>query len=132
METEIMKFKSIMSLILFIAVLSFQPLFAEDDQAKMFEQYHKAAEQGDAKAQFNLGWCYSKGEGVAKDTKTAVAWYRKAAEQGDMAAQYALGACYFCGEGVGKDEAEAVNWYRKAAEQGYALAREALKELQVK
>jgi TPR repeat protein len=32
-----------------------------------------AAEQGDAKAQFSLGWCYSKGEGVAKDTKKAVA-----------------------------------------------------------
>ena len=54
------------------------------------DAFRRAAEQGDAKAQFSLGWCYSKGEGVAKDTKKAVAWYRKAAEQGDMAAQYAL------------------------------------------
>ena len=29
--------------------------------------YRKGAEQGDALAQFNLGFCYDNGDGVAKD-----------------------------------------------------------------
>ena len=57
---------------------------------------------------------------------------RKAAEHGDAMAQFSLGVCYQNGWGVGKDTDEAAKWYRKAAEQGYALAREALKELEVK
>ena len=57
---------------------------------------------------------------------------RNTAEQGDAMAQFSLGVCYQNGWGVGRDEAEAMHWYRKAAEQGYVLAREALKELQVK
>ena len=33
-------------------------------------------------AQFNLGVCYDKGTGVAKDAAEAVKWYRRAVEQG--------------------------------------------------
>ena len=33
------------------------------------------------RGQYNLGVCYYKGEGVAKDQVEAVKWYRKAAEQ---------------------------------------------------
>ena len=44
--------------------------------------YRKAAEQGDAKAQNNLGVVYDRGEGVPQDDAEAVKWYRKAAEQG--------------------------------------------------
>ena len=32
----------------------------------------KAAEQGNAEAQYNLGMCYANGDGVAKDMKEAV------------------------------------------------------------
>ncbi|MCD7798298.1 MAG: SEL1-like repeat protein, partial [Akkermansiaceae bacterium] len=39
----------------------------------------RKAEQGDAEAQYELGVCYFKGEGVEKDEKEAVRWYRKAA-----------------------------------------------------
>jgi len=49
--------------------------------------YRKAAEHGDAKAQYNLGIAYAKGEGIAKDEAQAVEWFRKAAEQGDSDAQ---------------------------------------------
>jgi TPR repeat protein len=42
----------------------------------------KAAEQGDAEAQYNLGFCYGNGEGVEKSFTEAVKWYKKAAEQG--------------------------------------------------
>lgn len=46
------------------------------------EWYRKAAEQGDAAAQYNLGWMYWKGHGVWQSDTEAMKWYRKAAEQG--------------------------------------------------
>jgi TPR repeat protein len=42
----------------------------------------KSAYQGDAEAQFDLGWRYAYGYGVKQDDAEAVKWYRKAAEQG--------------------------------------------------
>ena len=83
----------------------------------------KAAEQGNADAQNNLGVMYQYGEGVSQDKAEAVRWYRKAAEQGYAAAQNNLGVMYDNGEGVSQDKAEAVRWYRKAAEQGNAAAQ---------
>ena len=44
--------------------------------------YRKAAGQGDANAQSNLGWMYTKGRGALQDDKEAVKWNTKAAEQG--------------------------------------------------
>ena len=41
-------------------------------------------QQGDADAQFELGFCYANGKGVEQDQAEAVSWYRKAAEQGDV------------------------------------------------
>ena len=85
--------------------------------------YRKAAEQGNASAQCNLGFCYKKGQGVTQDYYEAVKWYHKAAEQGNTFAQYNLGVCYKNGDGVTQDYYEAVKWYRKAAEQGDADAQ---------
>lgn len=44
--------------------------------------FRKAAEQGNAYGQSNLGECYEKGFGVLKDKAQAAYWYQKAAEQG--------------------------------------------------
>ena len=52
--------------------------------------YRKAAEKGDADAQFNLGFCYYNGKGVEKDLIEYVKWLRKAAEQGDEFAKKSL------------------------------------------
>ena len=60
------------------------------EEMPLITEYRKAAEQGKAIAQYNLGYCYEKGLGVVKDPTEAVKWYRKAAEQGDAAAQAAL------------------------------------------
>jgi TPR repeat protein len=49
--------------------------------------YQKAADQGQAKAQYNLGVMYANGKGVLKDDKQAVYWYQKAADQGQAKAQ---------------------------------------------
>lgn len=87
------------------------------------------AEQGDAAAQFKLGFRYSNGQDVPKNEAAAVRWYYKAAEQGLAAAQNNLGAAFASGRGVAKDDSEAVKWYRKAAEQGHAYAQSNLGEM---
>lgn len=85
--------------------------------------YRKAAEQGHAQAQVNLGTLYSKGLGVRRDYTEAVKWYREAAEQEHAQAQSNLGVMYSEGQGVEQDYKEAVKWCRKAAEQGHAQAQ---------
>ena len=64
------------------------------------EWWTKAAEQGHAAAQNNLGSCYYEGEGVAQSFEQAVEWWTKAAEQGHAEAQNNLGGRYYSGEGV--------------------------------
>jgi len=90
---------------------------------KALELFKPFAEQGDAKAQYNLGIMYGYGRGVPQNNKEAVKWYRKAAEQGYVLAQYNLGIMYGYGRGVPQNNKEAVKWYRKAAEQGLAIAQ---------
>ena len=88
----------------------------ENNMVEAAEWYRKAADQNDLDAQYKLGVCYEKGEGVGKDLKEAAKWYRKAAEKGIVEAQIALGACYENGRGLPPNCKEAVNWYRKAAD----------------
>ena len=88
-----------------------------------FNETQKLAEQGDARAQFNLAIMYENGDGVPQDNQKAVEWYRKAAEQGHANAQLNLGFMYEKSYGVPQDKQKAVEWYRKAAEQGHATAQ---------
>ena len=81
------------------------------------------ADQGDAFAQFSLGYMCRKGQAVPQDNTEAIKWYRKAAEQGLAAAQSNIGFMYQNGQGVPQNLDEAANWYRKAAEQGDSDAR---------
>ena len=57
------------------------------------EWYAKAAAQGLAIAQSNLGFFYENGTGVAQDFKTAAAWFAKAAAQGEADAAVRRDAC---------------------------------------
>ena len=95
---------------------------AETSDAEWVKSYRKAAEQNDALAQFNLGFAYANGLGVAKDDAEAVKWLRKAADQRNVQAETALGYFYATGQGVAKEDTEAAKWYRKAAEQNFAQA----------
>jgi uncharacterized protein len=79
-----------------------------------------AAEQGDLKAQNELGLVYVQGKGVARDYKEAVKWFRQAAEREYAPAQKNLGQMYLLGTGVAQSHARAVDWNRRAAEQGNA------------
>ncbi len=96
--------------------------YQRKDYKEVVRLYHLSAEQGDATAQFNLGWMYGNGQGVPQDYKEAVRWYRLSAEQGTARAQVFLGAMYGNGQGVPQDYKEAVRWYRLSAEQGNAEA----------
>ena len=62
---------------------------ARDDR-KAVEWFRKAANQGHAFAQNNLGWMYKEGRGVARDDRKAVEWYRKSANQGHAYGQTTL------------------------------------------
>ena len=59
----------------------------EQDDVEAVAWYRKAAEQGDAAAQFNLGWMYAEGRGMERNYTIAVEWYLKAAERGHERAQ---------------------------------------------
>ena len=45
------------------------------------------AEQGDASAQYALGFMYANGQGVPQDSAESMKWYRKASDQGNADAQ---------------------------------------------
>ena len=101
-------------------------VFGDDFQDALERQDYKEAhrlilplaEQGNASAQFNLGWMYYTGQGVPQDYKEAVKWYCLAAEQGYASAQCSLGEMHYGGEGVPQDYAEAIRLWKLAAEQG--------------
>jgi len=93
------------------------------DMSESAKWYRKAAEGGEATAQFSLGLGYENGNGVNKDIAEAIKWYRKAAEQGDAAAQNQYGYMLWSGTGVAKNHAEAAKWYREGAEAGHKVAQ---------
>ena len=79
--------------------------------------YQKAAQQGDVRAQNNLGIMYAEGRGVAQDDKQAAAWWQKAAQQGDAGAQNNLAMMYAEGIGVAKNLQQAKAWWQKVLAQ---------------
>lgn len=97
--------------------------FDRGDYAAALLEWRPLAEQGNARAQFLLGYMNGHGQGVPQDDTKAAKWYRKAAEQGHASAQNNLGQLYESGLGVGPDDAEAKKWYRKAAAQGNENAK---------
>lgn len=93
------------------------------DYAEALTWYRRAAEQGHADAQYEIGHLYHNGHGVSQSYAEAAQWYRRAAEQGHAKAQFLLGLMYHYGHGVPQNDAEALRWYRRAAEQGHAPAQ---------
>jgi soluble lytic murein transglycosylase-like protein len=67
------------------------------DVALAVQLYCEAARRGDAEAQFNLGWLYANGRGVARDDAVASYFFRLAAQQGH---EYAARMLRFVGEPV--------------------------------
>ena len=97
--------------------------YKDKDYKTALKEFMISAKEGDAGAQFYLGFMYGDGKGVTQHYKEAVKWYRKAAEQGFSNAQHNLGFMYSNGKGVVQSYKEAVRWYRKAADQGFSNAQ---------
>ncbi len=100
-----------------------QVAYDHEDYATSFRLWRPLAEQGNAGAQYNIGFMYYNGDGVATDYKEAKKWLRKAADQGDTNAQYNLGVMYDNGVGVPMDLQEAEKWYRQSANVGNSKAQ---------
>ncbi|WP_130471962.1 tetratricopeptide repeat protein [Candidatus Magnetaquicoccus inordinatus] len=84
------------------------------------------AEQGNGKAQYNLGAMLLHGQGVARNDGEALQWMRRAAEQNILPAQHNLAVMLLQGQGVERNPLEAVKWFRQAAEQGDPRSQHAL------
>ena len=101
------------------------------DYAEALSWYRKAADQGDAGAEFCLGWMYENGLGVTRDCAEAtpqdygeaVRWFYRAARQGNADAENSLGTMYAGGFGVLRDYSEALKWYLRAAAKHHPTAR---------
>jgi hypothetical protein len=81
------------------------------------KQYLKAAEHGDAEAQYRLGSCYNI-PGTPEDAAWMLKWVFKDADDSTVAFQ------------VTSWQAEALKWYLKAARQGHMSAQLALEQMQ--
>ena len=94
------------------------------DYAEAMRRYRRAADQGNAEAQYNIGNSLQRWAGACRWTlpKRCVG-IRKAADQGHAWAQYNVGGLDYTGWGVAMDYAEAMRWYRKAAGQGHDRAQ---------
>jgi len=60
------------------------------DLAEGVKWLQRAARQGDAKAQYNLGVAYRDGEGVRQNRRQARSWLERAAKQGHKKATRVL------------------------------------------
>lgn len=109
----------------------------EEDNKSYIERITKAANQGDAEAQYELGKCYEKGIGVKQNLMTAENYYNIAAPK-NVSAQLSLGDMYFVRGAGGIKEIrnkkyldeenneslkKAVDWYRKATNAGNLVAQ---------
>ncbi|KAF9140304.1 hypothetical protein BGX30_006713 [Mortierella sp. GBA39] len=79
-----------------------------------------AAQQGLPKAQFTIGNVYGTGDGVRKDTATAVEWFHKAIScgDGDEWSHFTKGHMCRTGLGVPRNLGKAVEWFENAALHG--------------
>ena len=88
--------------------------FYDNDYPNAARWFTKAAELGEAEAQFSLGNMYAEGHGVPQDDQQSVSLFRKAAEQGFAPAQVNLGVMYTQGQGIERDMVEAHKWFNIA------------------
>lgn len=136
--------------------------YAEDylgAYSSAFQWFLKAAQMGNAEAQYKVGNAFKEGKGIDSDKDKSAEWYRKAADQGYSGAEYQLGIYYKdkndlrnalewlrksasrgdCDSmfGIGniymmmQDKETAIKWYQKAAEQGDMKSEKMLKDLSV-
>lgn len=97
--------------------------YQQHDYPAALNAWHRAAQQGDSDAEYNLGQLYRLGHGVKISYPTAQSYYLKAAQKNHPLAQLNLGTLYYSGN-LGSDQQEnAFYWLQKAAKNDNAAAQ---------
>jgi TPR repeat protein len=87
------------------------------------EWFRKAAENGEAAAQFELGIRLRVGSFADREPTQAAHWLRRAADQGHAGALFVLGVMFERGEGVRSHAGAAQQCFRLAAIRDHRVAR---------
>ncbi len=106
-----------MFIFLFVILLPFSL------HAKNLQATQQAANNGEARAQYDLAIRYLKGNGVEKDSASAIKWLKKSAGQNFVSAQHKLGILYREGRKVDTDMDQAIEYLMMAADHGNATAQ---------
>ena len=105
---------------------------ARNDLNRSFDYFKQGYEKGSMKCAYALGDCYHFGNGVRRNSRTALRYYKEAfeklyleAENGDMISQDIIGDYFMRGDSMGqqRDTIEALKWYKIAVENGNANAQ---------
>jgi uncharacterized protein len=114
-----------------VLALSYGPVLAGDiedaihsmragDFAEAYCILKPYAENGDAEAQYNIGWMYLNGYGLAMNDSLALEWWQRASDQGYTDASFSIAMLYSLGEGqVKKDMDKAIDYYLLAVRAGH-------------
>lgn len=82
---------------------------------ELFEHYQRAAESGEAQAQYKLGLAYEHGLGVIQNEQQALLWYEASAQQQFREAQLRLGYAHYDGSlGLSANVLRAQDWFGAA------------------
>ncbi len=68
--------------------------YTHTDYVEVILRCRNKADQGDAEAQINLGYCYQYGECIQKNINQSIYWYNEAAKQNHPAAIFFLNLFY--------------------------------------
>lgn len=101
------------------------------DYETAVRHWGKLADHGYPEAQFRLGKCYLKGEGVEEDPEKAYALFKRAAKDEEIKARafFELGRIHEKGEGAKQSGPLAERYYREALKRHYDKAAYYLAQL---
>lgn len=111
--------------------------YSVGDYAKAMVEFKAAAEGGDPRAEYYVGFLYYRGYGVSKDFAEAANWFGRSAAKRDSRAQYYVAKMHEKGEGMDKDLVQAHLWFSLSAKyapnpRDAAYTREEIEKLERK
>jgi TPR repeat protein len=109
---------------LLLAALFDQGRGVRRDAQQALAWRRRAAELGDAQAQYALGRQYLEGRGVPAQPREGALWFERAAQQGHPDARFELGRMLAQGHGVPPDAQQGRALIEQAAEAGSGAARD--------
>jgi len=98
----------------------------ENSKESGLEMLQRLADQGNVRAQAELGRAYYFGLGVTRNNSLAFNLLKAAARENDTDSEFYLAILYAEGDGVLPDDKKSVQWLKKAAEAGHSQAQRAL------